>query len=120
VLTHAHEDHSAPIIDLWPKSCNPYLRERDQVHSAALVRGPNRRQRNAPKIPVTWAVVRRIDLGPFNFECHPGRAFDILTRMRWAIHTKVGTVPAYRRLEDRPDGRRSSDAARQLRLRELV
>ena len=100
VLTHAHEDHFGAIIDLWPKlKCPIYATQ----FSAALFEAKCAAERNAPKIPVTVVPSGgRVDIGPFNVEFIPGRAFDPGSARAGDPH-RGRHGAAHRRLEDRSD-----------------
>src|SRR5215472_321787 len=89
VLTHAHEDHFAAIIDLWPRLQCPVCATR---FSAALFEAKCEAEPNAPKIPVTVVPSGgRVDIGPFNVEFIPV-AHSIPESHALAIHTEAGTV----------------------------
>src|ERR1700724_2408987 len=66
VLTHAHEDHFGPLIDLWPRLKVPIYAT---PFTAALLEAKRQSEPGAPEIPVNVVPLgSRLTIGPFDVE----------------------------------------------------
>src|SRR6476620_3458341 len=89
VLTHAHEDHSGALLDLWPRLKLPVYAT---PFTAALLQAKLEGETGAPEIPVNIVPLGgRFTLGPFDIEL-VSMAHSIPESNGLIIRTPLGAV----------------------------
>src|SRR3977135_1362379 len=89
VLTHAHQDHFGPVLDLWPRLKIPIYAT---PFTAALLQAKRESEPGAPEIPLNIVPLGgRFPLGPFEIEL-VSMAHSIPESSGLIIRTPLGAV----------------------------